>query len=70
MLNQFDMMTLLRQQQLIKGITMFTLQLQEYASSLVETRHNQPLSHCLNMLNKGGFYKVVIIDSNTGVIYA
>jgi hypothetical protein len=47
---------------------MFTLVTQEYASSLPESRIVESLAFAHAMAEKGGFYKVQIIDIATNEI--
>ena len=47
---------------------MFTVYIQEYKTSAIETRHNVPAQHAHNLGEKGGFYKVQLVNSETDVI--
>ena len=47
---------------------MFTVYIQEYKTSSIETRHDVPSQHAHNLGSKGGFYKVQLVNSETDVI--
>ena len=47
---------------------MFTLITFEYENSLPVIRKNQPLPFCHAMSDRGGFYKVQIIDQSNDTI--